>query len=100
MNTWYAKLLASIANGLIFPFLLYRFKVTPWSDLFHFFNAALVSFAVSFLVYKYRPPREDSSTIRTLLIYFVISFVVLCVIIAIYFLLLALMRRIIDSGVN
>ena len=98
MNTWYAKLLASIANGLIFPFLLYRLKVTPWSDPFLFFNAGLVSFAISFLVYKYRPPREDSSTIRTLLIYFVVSFVVLCVVIAIYLLLLELMRRIIESA--
>lgn len=98
MNSWYAKLLASLANGLIFPFLLYRFKVTPWSSPFLFFNAGLVSFAISFLVYKYRPPREDSSTIRTLLIYFVISFVVLCVVIAIYLLLLELMRRIIESA--
>jgi hypothetical protein len=98
MNSWYAKLLASIANGLIFPFLLYRFKVMPWSDPFLFFNAGLVSFAVSSLVYRYRPPREDSSTIRTLVIYFVISFVVLCVVIVIYFLLLELMRWIIESA--
>jgi hypothetical protein len=98
MNPWYAKLLASIGNGLIFPFLLYRLKVTPWSDPFLFFNAGLVSFAVSFLVYQYRPPREDSSTIRTLLIYFVISFIVLCVVIALYFFLLALMRWIIEPA--
>ena len=98
MNSWYAKLLASIANGLIFPFLLYRLKVTPWANPFLFFNAGLVSFAVSFLIYKYRPPREDSSTIRTLLIYFVVSFIVLCVVIAIYFLLLELMRWIIESS--
>jgi hypothetical protein len=98
MNSPYAKILASIVNGLIFPFLFYRFQLTPWSNPFIFFNVALVCFSVSFLVYKFRPPRADSSTIRTLLINFVISFLVMCGVIVFYFLMLVLMKAIIEHA--
>jgi uncharacterized membrane protein YhhN len=97
MTPWYVKIPASIASGLILPLLFYRFRITPWSDPLIYWNVALLCFGISYLVYYYRRPKEGSSALRTLLTNFVISFVVLCVLGVVYFLILLAMQRLIGA---
>jgi len=94
MKSPYVKILASTVNGLIFPFLFFRFRLTPWSDPVTFWYIALVCFSISFLVYKYRKS-EGTGVLRTYLTNFVISFLGLCGFAAIYFLIVVIMRRLI-----
>lgn len=89
MKTAFEKFLASIVIGLILPLLLFRFRVTPWSEPFRYWTVVLMSFAIAFLVYKYRQSDEGRIPIKTHLINFVISFVVLCVVAIVYMLALA-----------
>jgi hypothetical protein len=89
MRAAFEKILASIVMGLILPLLLFRFRVTPWSEPFRYWNVVLLSFAIAFLVYKYRQSDEGRIPIKTHLTNFVISFVVLCVVALVYVLVLA-----------
>ena len=80
MVPWYFRILASIVYGLILPLLFYGFRVTPWTNLWTYWNGFLLCFGISYLVYYYRRPREGAGAVRTHLINFVISFAVLCVV--------------------
>ena len=100
MIPWYFKILASIVTGLFLPLLFYGFRVTPWSEPVTYWNGAILCFGLSVLVYKYRQPREGASAARTLLVNFVISFVALCVIAAVYFLILMLLQKLIGGSVS
>jgi hypothetical protein len=100
MIPWYEKVLASIVIGLILPLLFYGFRVTPWSDPVTYWNGLILSFGISFLVYKFRKPAEGSSRVRIHLTNFVISFVVLCVIAAVYFLVLLALQKLIGGSTN
>ena len=97
MIPWYFKILASIVTGLVLPLLFYGFRVTPWSNPITYWNGAILCFGISFLVYKYRQPREGASPVRTYLLNFVVSFVVLCVIAAVYFLILMLLQKLVGG---
>ena len=98
MIPWYFKILASIVTGLILPLLFYGFRVTPWSDPVTYWNGVILCFGISYLVYKFRQRGEGASAITTHLINFVISFVVLCIIAAVYFLILWLLQRLIGGS--
>jgi hypothetical protein len=89
MKDAFEKVLASIVIGLILPLLLFRFRVTPWSEPFRYWNVVLLSFAIAYLVYKYRQATEGRIPFKTHLMNFVISFVVLCVTALVYTLVLA-----------
>ena len=96
MIPWYEKLLAAIMVGLILPLLVYGFRVTPWSNPITYWNVGLVCFAISFLVYKFRQPA--GGRVRIHLTNLVISFVVLCVIAAVYFLVLIGLQKLIGGS--
>ena len=98
MIPWYFRILASIVYALILPLLFYGFRVTPWSDPIRYWNVAILCFGISFLVYKFRQPREGASAVRTHLINFVGSFVALCVLAAIYLLILLLLQKLIGGS--
>ncbi|HET9524615.1 MAG TPA: hypothetical protein VFO99_00515 [Pyrinomonadaceae bacterium] len=83
------KILACLAIGLIFPLLLYRFRVTPWSDRIIYWNVAVVSFAIAFLVYKYRQSGEGRIPLKTHLANAGISFLILCGVAIVYLLILS-----------
>ena len=100
MIPWYEKLLASIVVGLILPLLFYRFRVTPWSNPITYWNVGLICFAISFLVYKFRQPVEGRSRVRVHLTNFVISFVVLCVVAAVYFVILLALQKLIGGSTD
>jgi hypothetical protein len=102
MIPWYVKIPASIANGLILPLLFYRFRITPWSDPLIYWNVAVLCFGISYLVYYYRRSKEDRSALRTVLTNFIISFVALCVVGVVYFLIIKLLYALIggSSGDN
>lgn len=95
MKQVYKSILASLLNGLIFPFLLYGFQITPRSAPLFYYYAAVVSFSISFLVYKFKPPVEGRSAIKTYLINFLISFLILCGIALIHSLVIAFLFRVI-----
>ena len=95
MIPWYEKLLAAIVVGLILPLLVYGFRVTPWSNPITYWNVGLFCFAISFLVYKFRQP--GGGRVRNHLTNFVISFVVLCLIAAVYFVVLIALQRLIST---
>ena len=94
MIPWYEKLLASIVIGLILPLLFYGFRVTPWSDPFTYLNVGLLCFAISFLVYKFRKS-EGRSRLRIHTTNFVISFVLVFVVAAVYFVILIALQKLI-----
>lgn len=96
MIPWYEKLFASIVVGLIFPLLVYGFRVTPWSNPITYWNVGIVCFAISFLVYQFRQPA--GGRVRIHLTNLVISFVVLCVIAAVYFLVLIGLQKLISTA--
>ena len=98
MIPWYEKLLASIVIGSILPLLFYGFRVTPWSNPFTYLTVGVVCFAISFLVYKFRKPGEDRSRLRIHLTNFVISFVVLFVVAAVYFGILVALQKLISTA--
>jgi hypothetical protein len=98
MIPWYEKLLASIVIGSILPLLFYGFRVTPWSNPFPYFNAGLLCFAISFLVYKLRKTGEGRSRVRIHSTNFVISFVALFVVAAVYFGILIALQRLISTA--
>ena len=98
MIPWYFRILASLVYGLILPLLFYGFRVTPWSEPVTYWNVAILCFGISYLVYKFRKPREGAGAVRTHLTNFVISFLVLCVIAAVYFLILLLLQRLIGGS--
>jgi len=98
MIPWYERLLASIVIGLILPLLFYGFRVTPWSNPFAYFNVGLLCFAISFLVYEFRKTGEGRSRVRIHSINFVISFVALFVVAAVYFGILIALQKLISTG--
>ena len=91
MNLTFQKIIASIVNGMILPLLLYRFRVNPWSTPWRYWNIALLCFGISFLVYKFRHKDNEPLPLKTHLINFLISFVVLCLIALGYLLILTLL---------
>ena len=94
MLPWYEKLFASIAVGLILPLFFYGFRVTPWSNPLNYWTASVVCFAIAGTIYKFRKPAEGR--VRLHLTNFVISFLVLCVIAAVYFGLLIGLQKLIS----
>jgi len=98
MIPWYEKLLASIVIGLILPLLFYGFRVTPRSDPISYGSVGLICFAISFLSYKFRKPREGSSRVRIHLTNFVVSFVVLFVVAGVYFIILIALQKLISTA--
>ena len=98
MIPWYEKLLASIVIGLILPLLFYGFRVTPWSNPFAYLNVGLLCFAISFLVYKFRKSREGRSRLRIHSTNFVISFVLVFVVAAVYFGILIALQKLISTA--
>ena len=93
MKRAFERILACLIIGLILPLLLYRFRVTPWSAPFTYYNGALMSFAISFLVYKYRQSGDGEGRIpfRTHLANFVISFLGLCLVAGVYLIILSIL---------
>lgn len=85
------KLLASIVIGLILPLLLFRFRVNPWSEPFRYWGVFVLCFGIAYLVYKYRQQGEERISVRTHLINFLISLVVLCVVAVVYALVLSML---------
>jgi len=98
MIPWYFKILASIVNGLVLPLFFYGFRVTPWSAPAMYWNGVLLCFGISYLVYKYRRPQEGTSALKTHLVNFVISFLVLCILAIVYSLILMLLQRLIGGN--
>jgi hypothetical protein len=97
MIPWYEKFLASIVVGSILPLLFYGFRITPWSDPARYWTAGVLCFAISFLVYKLRKAGEARSRLRIHLTNFVISFVVLFLVAAVYFGILIGLQKLIGS---
>ena len=95
MHPWYVKLLAAIVIGLVLPFLFHRFQLTPWSHRWLYWNNFLLCFSIAFLVYTYKRPVAGRSAIKTHLLNFVISFVVLCIAAGVYLLSIALIDAIV-----
>lgn len=97
MIPWYFRILASIVYGLILPLLFYGFRVTPWTNPVTYWMGVILCFGISYLVYKFRQPQEGASAVRTHFKNFAISFVALCVIAAVYYLILLLLQRLIGG---
>jgi uncharacterized membrane protein len=83
------KIVAPIVIGLSLPLLLYQFRVNPWSQPARYWGVFVLCFGIAFLVYKYRNTDEGRIPFRTHLINFAISLLVLCVVAAVYLLMLA-----------
>ena len=98
MIPWYEKVLASIVVGLILPLLFYGFRVTPRSNPITYWSVGIVCFAISFLVYEFRKTGEGRSRVRIHSINFVISFVALFVVAAVYFGILIALQKLISTG--
>ena len=89
------KLLAAIVFGLILPLLLFRFRVSPWSEPFRYWGVFLLCFGIAYLVYKYRQQGEGRISLKAHLINFLISLVVLCVVAIVYALILAMLFKVV-----
>lgn len=89
MNLTLQKILACIVIGLILPLLLYRLQVTPWSAPLTYWNVALISFAIAFLVYKFRETGAGRIPLKRHLANFGITFLVLCGVAIVYLLVLS-----------
>jgi hypothetical protein len=98
MIPWYEKILASIVIGLILPLLFYGFRVTPASDPVTYGSVGVICFAISFLVYRFRKPAAGRSRVRIHLTNFVISFVVLCAVAAVYLGILVALQALIKGS--
>ena len=83
------KIFAAIVIGLILPFVLFRFRVNPWSESLRYWLVFLLCFAIAFLVYYYRNPGRERISVKTHLINFLLSLVLLCVTAVVYLLVLA-----------
>jgi hypothetical protein len=88
MSSPYEKIISSVINGAVFPLLFYGFRVNPWSDPKTYWVVAVISFVISFSVYSLRKERENSHRVRNYLINSFISFILLFIVGAIYFVIL------------
>jgi len=83
------KILASVVIGLILPLVLYRLKVSPWSEPVRYWGVFVLCFGIAYLVYRYRHQGDERISFKTHLVNFLISLFVLCAIAVIYLLILA-----------